>query len=70
MIKRVDVAVYSTISNFVNEGNQSGTVVFDLGADGVGYSTSGGFVDDIVPQLDELRAQIIAGDLVVPDTTS
>jgi basic membrane protein A len=70
MIKRVDVAVYSTISNFVNEGNQSGTVVFDLGADGVGYSTSGGFVDDIVPQLDQLRAQIIAGDLVVPDTTS
>jgi basic membrane protein A len=70
MLKRVDVAVYSTITNFVNEGNQSGTVVFDLGADGVGYSTSGGFVDDIVPQLDDLRAQIIAGDLVVPDTTS
>ena len=29
---------------------------FDLSVDGVGYSTSGGFVDDIVPQLEEFKA--------------
>jgi basic membrane protein A len=70
MLKRVDVAVYTTISNFVNEGNQSGVVVFDLAADGVGYSTSGGFVDDITDQLDALREKIITGELTVPDALS
>jgi basic membrane protein A len=32
----------------------------------VGYSTSGGFVDDIVEQLDELKQQIIDGEISVP----
>jgi basic membrane protein A len=68
MLKRVDVAVYKTITNFVESGQQSGITVFDLSADGVGYSTSGGFVDDIAEQIDELRVKIIAGDLVVPET--
>ncbi|MCL1588213.1 MAG: BMP family ABC transporter substrate-binding protein [Actinomycetia bacterium] len=67
MLKRVDVAVYSTINNFVTDSQQSGVVVFDLAADGVAYSTSGGFVDDIVDQLDALRESIIKGDFVVPD---
>ena len=68
MLKRVDVAVYKTITNFVESGQQSGISAFDLGADGVGYSTSGGFVDDIAAELEALREQIIAGDLVVPET--
>ncbi len=68
MLKRVDVAVYKTITNFVESGQQSGVNVFDLGADGVGYSTSGGFIDDIVDQIEELREKIIAGDVVVPET--
>ncbi len=70
MLKRVDVAVYTTIANFVNEGNQSGVVVFDLSADGVGYSNSGGFVDDIADQIDELRTKIISGEVTVPDALS
>lgn len=68
MIKRVDVAVYATISSFVSDGQQSGVLSFDLGADGVGYSTSGGYIDDITDQLDEMRASIIAGDVEVPTT--
>ncbi|MFV9673375.1 MAG: BMP family lipoprotein, partial [Acidimicrobiia bacterium] len=68
MLKRVDVAVYKTITDFVQSGQASGVNVFDLSADGVGYSTSGGFVDDIADELEALRVQIIAGDLVVPET--
>ncbi|MEA2009192.1 MAG: BMP family ABC transporter substrate-binding protein [Actinomycetota bacterium] len=68
MLKRVDVAVYKTITTFVESGEASGLNVFDLSADGVGYSTSGGFVDDIADQIEELRVAIIAGDVVVPDT--
>ena len=55
MLKRVDTAVYSTIEKYI-AGNETlgGVTVLDLAADGVGYSTSGGFVDDITDQLDEL----------------
>ena len=39
----------------------------DAIADGVGLSTSGGFIDDIAAELDAMAAAIAAGDLVVPD---
>lgn len=66
MIKRVDEAVFSTINNFVTGSEQSPVVTFDLAADGVGYSESGGFIDDIVDQIEALRERIVSGDLVIP----
>lgn len=66
MLKRVDVAVYEIIASQADGSFTAGNVVYDLSVDGVGYSTSGGFVDDIAAQLDEYKAQIIAGDIVVP----
>jgi basic membrane protein A and related proteins len=68
MLKRVDVAVFGAIEAFVNGDTSGGVEVFDLSVDGVGYATSGGFVDDIADQLDELKQQIIDGDIEVPDT--
>ncbi len=68
MLKRVDVAVYNTIKAQVEGTFAAGTQVFDLSVDGVGYSTSGGFVDDIVSQLDDYKQQIIDGTIVVPTT--
>jgi basic membrane protein A len=68
MIKHVDVAVYNTIEAQVNGEFQAGQNVFDLSVDGVGYATSGGFVDDITSQLDDYKQQIIDGDIVVPST--
>jgi len=70
MLKRVDVAVYSTISDFVHGNFTPGVHVFDLKVDGVGYATSGGFIDDIVPTLEDYKAKIISGDIVVPTTPS
>lgn len=68
MLKRVDVAVEETI-NAVNEGTfAAGPQVFDLEAEGVGYSTTGGNIDDIVPQLDAFEEQIISGQIEVPTT--
>jgi basic membrane protein A len=66
MIKRVDVAVYEVTKSVVEGTFTAGEVRYDLAADGVGYATSGGFVDDIVAQLEEAKAAIIAGDVVVP----
>ncbi len=70
MIKRVDVAVYNII-NDRNSGDFQGgmtPVVYDLSVDGVGYSTSGGFVDDIVDELEAAKADIISGEIQVPTT--
>ncbi len=68
MLKRVDVSVFKTIEDQVNGTFAGGVRVFDLSVDGVGYSTSGGFVDDIVPQLEQFKAKIISGEIVVPTT--
>jgi basic membrane protein A len=68
MIKRVDVAVFETIRS-VNDGAFEGGVrVFDLAANGVGYSTTGGHLDDIVDQLEDFKQQIIDGTIEVPET--
>ena len=66
MLKRVDVAVRDTIKAFADGDTKGKTVVLDLKADGVGYSTSGGYVDDIADQLDAFKDQIISGKITVP----
>ena len=66
MLKRVDVAVFETIRAQVEGAFEGGYHVFDLSVDGVGYSTTGGFVDDIADQLEDLKAQIIDGSITVP----
>lgn len=65
MLKRVDVSVYNTIEAQVNGTFAGGVQLFDLSVDGVGYSTSGGFVDDIADELDSFKADIISGAIVV-----
>jgi basic membrane protein A len=68
MLKRVDVAVYETIKDFQNDEFAGGYRAFGLADDGVGYATSGGFVDDISSELEALKADIVSGAIVVPDT--
>ncbi len=66
MLKRVDVAVFETIKA-VNGGDTSGGIkVFDLTNDGVGYSTSGGYIDEFKDQLEALKKDIIDGKITVP----
>jgi len=68
MIKRVDVAVFDALSAF-SEGTEIEPVTtYDLEKDGVGYATSGGGLDDIAEQLEELKQQIIDGEIEVPST--
>ena len=66
MLKRVDVAVFLTAEAVAKGDVSTIPPAFDLSVDGVGYATSGGFIDDIVDQLEDFKAQIIAGDIVVP----
>ena len=66
MLKRVDVAVYNIIEAQGNGEFSGGPVDDNLSNGGVGYSTSGGFVDDIKDQLEDYKARIISGEINVP----
>ncbi len=66
MLKRVDVAVFEILRSQNDGAFAAGPNVYDLSVDGVGYSTSGGYVDDIVTELEAAKAAIVAGDVVVP----
>jgi basic membrane protein A len=67
MIKRVDTSVFETTKEFVDTGTLAGGFkLFDLSNDGVGYSTSGGFLDEFATQLEDLRQQVISGEITVP----
>ncbi|GAB3256683.1 BMP family lipoprotein [Nocardioides dilutus] len=66
MLKNVDVAVYNYLAEVAGGTFPTGTNVYDLSVDGVGYSTSGGQIDDIVADLDGYKEQIISGEIEVP----
>ncbi|HYH24635.1 MAG TPA: BMP family ABC transporter substrate-binding protein [Blastococcus sp.] len=69
MLKRVDLAVESYLTDFAEGDVEGGTdILNDLSTDGVGLSTSGGFIDDIQDVIADYRQQIIDGEIEVPTT--
>ena len=67
MLKRVDNAVFEIIKAHRDGTFSAGEIRYDLSVDGVGYSTSGGFLNAaIVERLETFKAQIIDGSIVVP----
>jgi len=67
MLKRVDNAVHAYIGDFVDGSVKGGTdIINDLESEGVGLSTTGGFIDDIQDDIDSYRQKIIDGDITVP----
>ena len=65
MLKRVDVAVFEVLKLQEEGGFTAGPVMYDLSVDGVGYATSGGYVDDIIDELEAAKAGMISGEIVV-----
>lgn len=71
MLKRVDVAVFDYIAAVGSNNLASLPKVFDLKVDGVGYSTSGGKIDDETKSwVESYKQQIIEGKIKVSDTPS
>lgn len=66
MLKRVDVAVFQIIKAQMDGNVKGGPTRYDLSVDGVGYATSGGFIDDIKDKLEAYKADIVSGKIVVP----
>ncbi|WP_263249508.1 BMP family lipoprotein [Saccharopolyspora rosea] len=67
MLKRVDLAVFDYVAAAARGDLASVPEKFDLSLDGVGYSTSGGMIDDLVPTVDAYRAAIATGRIKVSD---
>jgi basic membrane protein A and related proteins len=65
-LKRVDVASYDFIKSVDDGAPKTGYVTYDLKNDGVGYSTSGGFLDSIKADIDGYADKIKSGDIKVP----
>ena len=68
MLKRVDTATFNMIQSVADDKPLTSYQSYDLAADGVGYSTSGGYVDDITDQIDEWAEKIKSGEVEVPST--
>ncbi|MDR7417593.1 MAG: BMP family ABC transporter substrate-binding protein [Armatimonadota bacterium] len=69
MMKRVDVAVYETIKDLVNNRYKAGVRGFGLKEGGVGYAVNQynrEQMKDIIPRLERLKRDIIAGKINVP----
>ncbi|MGW5053062.1 BMP family lipoprotein [Actinokineospora sp. NPDC004072] len=68
MVKNVDVSVFDVIKSVKDGQFKAGPQVYDLKAGGVSYSTSGGKIDDIVPQIEEYEQKITSGEIQVKAT--
>ena len=66
MLKKVDVAVFDFLKSASQDQYTAGPKTYDLKANGVDYSTSGGQVDDIKSKIDEFKAKIVSGEITVP----
>ncbi len=70
MIKRVDVVVYDTIREVTRGAFVSGLQSFGLRESGMGYVSEGphaaAIPDDVKARVEEIRQQIIRGDVSIP----
>ncbi len=67
MLKRVDVATFDMVKSVADGSPLTSYQTYDLAHDGVGYSTSGGFIDDIKSDIDGYGDKIKSGEIKVPD---
>jgi basic membrane protein A len=68
MLKRVDTATFNMIQSVADGEPLVSYQVYNLEADGVGYSTSGDFLsEDTIAQIDDFAEQIKSGEITVPD---
>jgi basic membrane protein A and related proteins len=66
MLKRVDTAVFEAIEEF--KANSLKSSSYGLEVDGVGYSTTGGAIDDVKTKLEDFKKKIISGEIKVTET--
>ena len=68
MLKRVDVATFDMVQSVADGKPLTSYQTYNLKDNGVGYSTSGGYIDDITDVIDGYAEQIKSGEVKVPET--
>jgi basic membrane protein A len=73
MLKRVDVAAYNAVFDTVNGTFEGGYITLDLTNEGVDYAldeyNTALIPQDVIDAVEAIKAQIIAGEVVVTDYT-
>ena len=70
MRRQLPIAVYQAVKAAVAAGEPDAAPRFDLANEGVGLSRTGGQIDSLEPELDAVRADIVAGRIDVPRVTT
>ena len=70
MRRQLPSAVYQAVKAAVAAGEPDAAPRFDLANGGVGLSRTGGQIDSLGPELDAVRADIVAGHIDVPRVTT
>ena len=68
MLKNANVGTYAFVKSVADGTFVAGNLTYGLDNGGVGYATSGGFLENIKAQLDAYAGDIAAGKIVVPET--
>jgi len=66
MMKRIDVALYDALGDYHDGVFTPGLRRYGLEEGGVGYATTGGHIDHLIPMLEEVKERIINGEIRVP----
>jgi basic membrane protein A len=66
MLKRVDVGVAAFVTDALAGTPTAGVKTWGYVEGGVGYTTTGGYIDELVEQIDAQAAKISSGETVVP----
>jgi basic membrane protein A and related proteins len=67
MLKNADVGTYAFVRSVADGTFLPGHRDHGIAEGGVGYTTSGGFIDDLVPVIESWAARIASGAIVVPE---
>jgi basic membrane lipoprotein Med (substrate-binding protein (PBP1-ABC) superfamily) len=66
VVKRLDNLVYALLAELAEGRFTAGSWDWGLAEEGIDIAYSGGYIDNLRPTLENLRASIIAGDIRVP----
>ena len=66
VLKELDTMAYAALSEYADGTFEPGTRIWGLESGATGLADSGGFLDQHWDRLEDLEAQIIGGEIVVP----
>lgn len=66
-LKRVDTASYEIAKAVLEDKYTAGVITYDLASEGVDYVASDLLPEDVKKTLEDVKAKILSGEIIVPD---